>query len=328
MLTAMLAASTSRPETVTNHHLNHAGQDVLTFVSWSLTVILLVVTIYMGRKEKTPFYVLIVLAAMVGAFAESLYDTAFSLYFYSNHGMQTFYTAFGIPQPVWTHSGYAVLYAAPAVFIAQRIGKGRLSAEALYAWAGVELLMSCVFEITGINIGTYTYWGPHVLRIFHYPLVIGVLEAAQVMCFAVAASQLRRCATRPWALLGLFVVFPCTFFLANFGAGSAVIIGINLQHTTPIAVYLTTLLSMLFAVVLVRFAAAAISPAGTVQSDTRTTRTGIAETDIPDRAAGIPGGSDRRSLNHHQGAVPAPDDALSVSDDRRSRPPRADSRYL
>jgi hypothetical protein len=267
MLTALLAAPITRPDSVTNHHLNHAGQDVLTFVSWALTVVLLIATIRMGKKERTPFYVLIVLAAMVGAFAEALYDTALSLYFYSNHGMQTFYTAFGVPQPIWTHSGYAVLYAAPAVFIAQKIRQGRFRAQTLYAWAGVELLMSCVFEITGINIGTYTYWGPHVLRIFHYPLVIGVLEAAQVVCFAVAASQLRRLATSPWALLGLFVVFPCTFFLANFGAGSAVIIGIHLQHTTSLAVYLTTLVSILFAVVLVRFAAAAIPPPATAQSD-------------------------------------------------------------
>jgi hypothetical protein len=313
MLTAMLAASTSRPASVTNHHLNHTGQDVLTVASWGLTVVLLVVTIYMGRKERTPFYVLIVLAAMVGAFTESLYDTAFSLYFYSNHGIQTFYTAFGVPQPVWTHSGYAVLYAAPCVFIAQRIHKGRLRAEALYTWAGVELLMSCVFEITGINIGTYTYWGPHVLRIFHYPLVIGVLEAAQVVWFAVAASLLRRWASSPWAMLGLFVVFPCTFFLANFGAGSAVIIGIHLQHTTRIAVCLTTLLSMLFAVVLVRFEAAAIPPARTVPSDAPTPHTGIAKTTIPDRAAGIPGGPDRRRPGHHLGAVPAPDDALELT---------------
>jgi hypothetical protein len=35
MLTAMLAASSSRPESVTNHHLNHAGQDVLTFATSS-----------------------------------------------------------------------------------------------------------------------------------------------------------------------------------------------------------------------------------------------------------------------------------------------------
>lgn len=67
----------------------------------------------------------------------------------------------------------------------------------------VAFLMSCVFEMTGISIGTYTYWGPHVLRVFHYPLGIGVLEAAQTICFAVAASQLRQRATSRWSLLGL-----------------------------------------------------------------------------------------------------------------------------
>jgi hypothetical protein len=101
------------PVVVTQHHLNLTGQNVLTFVSWALTIILLAVTVEMGRRERSPFYVLIVLAAMAGAFAEALYDVAFSLYFYSTHGMQTFYTVFGIPQPVWTHSGYAVLYALP-----------------------------------------------------------------------------------------------------------------------------------------------------------------------------------------------------------------------
>jgi len=200
------------PIAVTQHHLNLTGQNVLTFVSWALTIILLAVTIEMGRRERSPFYVLIVLAAMAGAFAEALYDEAFSLYFYSTHGMQTFYTVFDVPQPVWTHSGYAVLYALPAVLITYRIRRGLLTPRALYAWAGVEFGISCVFEMTGINIGTYTYWGPHVLRVFHYPLVIGVLEAAQTICFAAAASQLRQRATSRWGLLGLFALFPATFF--------------------------------------------------------------------------------------------------------------------
>jgi hypothetical protein len=64
---------------------------------------------------------------MVAAFAEPPYDEAFSVYFYSSHGMYTNYTVFGIPQPTWTHSGYAVLYAAPAVFIAEKICNGRLT---------------------------------------------------------------------------------------------------------------------------------------------------------------------------------------------------------
>jgi hypothetical protein len=244
------------PLGVIHHQLNLTGQNVLTFVSWALTFVLLGVTIQLGRRERTPFYVLIVVVSMVGAFAEALYDEAFSLYFYSTHGMQSFYTAFDVPQPVWTHSGYAVLYALPAVLISYRIRNGQLTRNALYAWAGVEFGMSCVFEMTGINIGTYTYWGPHVFRVFHYPLVIGVLEAAQTICFAVAASQLRRRTTSSWGLLGLFVVFPATFFGANFGAGSAVIIAIHAWHPSRLAVYPCTLLSILFAITLIRFAAA------------------------------------------------------------------------
>jgi hypothetical protein len=244
------------PLGVIQHQLNLTGQNVLTFVSWALTLVLLGLTIQLGRRERTPFYVLIVVASMVGAFAEALYDEAFSLYFYSTHGMQSFYTAFGVPQPIWTHSGYAILYALPAVLITYRIRNGGLAPRALYAWAGVEFAMSCVFEMTGINIGTYTYWGPHVFRVFHYPLVIGVLEAAQTICFAVAASQLRRRTASPWGLLGLFVLFPATFFGANFGAGSAVIIAIHASNASRLAVYLGTLLSLVFAIALIRFAAA------------------------------------------------------------------------
>ena len=249
------------PVEITHHHLNLTGQNVLTFVSWALTIVLLAVTIEMRRRERSPFYLLIVLAAMVGAFAEAVYDEAFSLYFYSTHGMQSFYTAFDVPQPVWTHSGYAVLYALPAVLITYRIRQGRVTSRGLYAWAGVEFLMSCVFEMTGINIGTYTYWGPHVVRVFHYPLVIGVLEAAQTICFAVAAAQLRQRVRSRWGLFTLFALFPVTFFGANFGAGSAVIIAIHVAHVSQVAVYLCTLVSIVFALTLIRFAAALLPPA-------------------------------------------------------------------
>jgi hypothetical protein len=244
------------PTAPIHHHLDLTGQNVLTIGSWILTLVLLVVAVRLGRKEGgTPFYLLMVLASMVAAFAEPLYDVGFSLYFYSTHGMQRTITAFGIPQPIWAYSGYAVLYAAPAIYICRRIRQGTLTGRGLFAVAGVEFLMSCVFEMVGINIGTYTYWGPHVFRIFHYPLVIAVLESAQVVCFAVAAAQLRRRVSSTAGLLALFVIFPITFFMANFGAGAAVIIGIHAQNTTRLIVTLTTLVSIGCAAVLIRFAA-------------------------------------------------------------------------
>lgn len=234
-----------------DYPLNLTTQAILTYASWGLTAVLLVVAVQWGRRERTPFYALIILAAMVGAFAEPLYDIAMMLYFYSTEGMWTHFTAFDIPQPVWTHSGYVVLYAAAAMFITRAIWRGTVTRTTLFAFAGVELAMSCAFEMFGINAGAYSYWGPHVLRIFNYPLVIGVLEAAQVICFAVLASQLRARATAPWQLGGLIVLFPVTFFGANFGAGWPMIIALHTENTSTALVTAGTLVSIGLAAALV-----------------------------------------------------------------------------
>lgn len=252
-----------------DHELNLTMQAILTYGSWGLTAVLVVLAVRMGLGERTPFYLLMVLAAMVGAFAEPLYDVAMMLYFYSTEGMWTHFTAFDIPQPIWTHSGYVVLYASAAIYIAREIHRGTLTRRKLFVWAGVELLMSCTFEMVGINGGAYTYWGPHVFRIFDYPLVIGVLEAAQVICFAVAAAQLRARCTQSWQLMGLFVLFPCTFFMANFGAGWPTIIALHTEHTSTALIAAATLLSIVFAVTLVR-AAASFVPRSAGDTEDRT----------------------------------------------------------
>jgi hypothetical protein len=238
-----------------DHPLNPTTQAILTDLSWALTAVLLVIAIRMGVRQRTPFYALLVLAALVGAFAEPLYDVAMMLYFYSTPGMWTHFTAFDIPQPIWTHSGYVVLYAAPAIYIAHQIGRRMMTHRTLFVWAGITLIESAAFEIIGINGGLYSYWGPHVFRIFQYPLVIGVLEAAQVIVFAVAASQLCARCTTQWQLLGLFVLFPCTFFMANFGAGWPTIIAVHLKHTSTPVIAAATVVSIGLAVMLVRMSA-------------------------------------------------------------------------
>jgi hypothetical protein len=239
-------------------------QAILTDVSWALTVVLLVIAVWMGMRERTPFYALLVLGALFSAFAEPLYDVAMMLYFYSTPGMWTHFTAFDIPQPIWTHSGYVVLYAAPAVYITHLIARDAMTRRRLLVWAGITLLESAAFEMIGINGGLYTYWGPHVFRILQYPLVIGVLETAQVICFAVAASVLRDRHTSRWQLLGLFVLFPCTFFMANFGAGWPTIIAVHLKHTSTPVVIAGTVVSICFAVVLARAAASLLPQRPTV----------------------------------------------------------------
>jgi hypothetical protein len=246
------------PQPPVDHELNLTTQAILLYGSWILAAVLLVVSARMSAKERTPFYFLMVLAVGLGAFVEPLYDEAFMLYFYSTQGMVTHFTAFGIPQPLWTHSGYVVLYASAAIFIAREAWRGTLTSRRLYLFAGVEFLLSCVFEMIGINGGGYTYWGPHVLRIAHYPVIIAVLESAQTVLFAVAAALLRKHMSRPVGLLALFVLFPFTFLGANFGAGWPVIVPIHLESPSTALTLVGTLVSIGFAALFIRASAALV----------------------------------------------------------------------
>lgn len=242
----------------TDHPLDLTTQTILTVGSYGLWVVLLGIAIRMGIQQRTPFYALLIFAAAFGAFFEPLYDVGMALWFYTP-GLWTTFTAFGIPQPVWAHSGYVVLYAGPAMFICDRIAKG-LTRTGLFQWAAIELACSCIFEMVGINGGAYEYWGPHVFRIFEYPLIIGVLETAQVICFAVAAAELRRRSSTVAPLFGLFALFPCTFYLANFGAGAPTIVAIHLDQPSPLLVTLATLFSIAAAGLLI-WSASCLLPA-------------------------------------------------------------------
>lgn len=234
--------------------LNLLAQSIFTWASWGLAFVVCGVAIRLWITEKTPFYLLLMLASTFAAFAEPLYDVGMMLWFHEP-GIWSHFSAFGVPQPIWTHSGYAILYGATALLICQRLHQRRLNRSGFFVLAGITFVMSCAFEIIAINSGLYQYWGPHVLRLFGYPLVVPVLETAQVVCFAVAAAQFRARTSHPAALLALFVIFPAAFYLANFGAGAPVIIALHLDPQPSAAlIWIGTLLSISAGLALIRLA--------------------------------------------------------------------------
>ncbi|WP_059021354.1 hypothetical protein [Mycobacterium sp. M26] len=220
---------------VMQHPLSLLWQNIFTWASWGIVLIMLVVAILMGLRQRTPFYVIALLAAGVAAFAEPLYDVAFDLWFYDAHADGTpgaafsHFSAFGVVQPIWTHSGYIILYAAAPLYIGRRIYEGRLGRRGLFLVWGAEMSMSIAFEVIGTGTDVYTYYGPFVGRIWNYPAVIGVLEGTQTVLFTVVAVLVWRKVSTSWGLLSLFVVFPVTFFGANFGLGAPVIIALHLD---------------------------------------------------------------------------------------------------
>ncbi len=146
-------------------------------------------------------------AAGISAFLEPIYDVVFDLWFYDAHNgalgaAWTHFSAFGVPQPNWTHSGYIVLYASACLYVGRRMYEGRMTRKHLFGVWILEIVTSCVFEIVGTGTNVYTYYGTYVLRIWHYPLVIGILEGTQVVVFTLAAVTIWRRTSSMIGLLG------------------------------------------------------------------------------------------------------------------------------
>lgn len=223
------------PSSVLQGELSLVWQDIFTWLSWAIVVVMLLIAWRMGRQQKTAFYVIAVLAAGVGAYIEPLYDVAFDLWFYDVHNgesgaMYSHFTAFGIVQPIWTHSGYMILYASACLYAGRMMYEGRMTAPLLFTIWLAEIAVSCVFEGIGTATNVYTYYGPYVLRLWNYPLVIGVLEGTQVILYTTLAVQFWRRTTSNYGLLGLFAIFPITMMGANCGLGAPIIVALHLSE--------------------------------------------------------------------------------------------------
>lgn len=224
------------PDEVMQRELSLVWQDIFTWASWGIVVVMLAIAWRMCVKQRTPFYVLACVAAGVAAFAEPLYDVAFDLWFYDVHNgepgaMFSHFTAFGVVQPNWSHSGYIILYATACLYAGRRMYEGRLGRQGLFLIWIAEITTSCVFEVIGTATNVYTYYGPYELRILNYPLVIGVLEGTQVVLFTVFAVQIWRRVSTRWGLTSLLAAFPITMFGANFGIGAPIIIALHLEES-------------------------------------------------------------------------------------------------
>jgi hypothetical protein len=229
-----------------DHPLNLAMQTVLTVGSGLITLLFLIEAVRRGLKERTPFFVLLVLAGAIGGLFEPLYDVGFKLLFYVP-GQWTLFSAFHIPQPVWTITGYATLFSGPAMLIADGVAKGMTRGQ-LHRWFGALVLTTATFEMVGINGGAYAYWGAHAFRIFQYPLVVGVLEAAMVTVLGVAAAAYRAHLRSPWLMVGVVPLFLVVFYGVNFGLGAPTLVAIALDKPSRVLVETASLLSIILAV--------------------------------------------------------------------------------
>jgi hypothetical protein len=116
-----------------DHELNLTTQAILTYGSCALTAVILVDRDLDGNARVDSLRPL-ALAALVGAFAEPLYDVAMMLYFYSTEGMFTHFTAFDIRNRSGRIAAMSCSYAAPAIYNTHQIARGTMTRRKLFVW--------------------------------------------------------------------------------------------------------------------------------------------------------------------------------------------------
>lgn len=229
-----------------DHPLNLTMQTVATVMLWAATALILVIAVRRAAKQHSLFPVILVVAVAVGSFIEPLYDTAYHLLWYVP-GQWTLFTSFVLPQPVWVMPAYVVVFAGPALYLYPKFARG-VSRRGVFSYAAITVVTTAVFETAAINLGLYTYYGPHAFRVFDYPVWISVMEAAQITGFAVLAAVFSQRVRNQTNIFGLFVLYPGHFAYALLGAGFPALIAINATTPSVAAVTITAVASMAFAV--------------------------------------------------------------------------------
>jgi hypothetical protein len=225
--------------------LNTTMQTVATVVLWGGTIVLLAYAYRLARQERSLFPLLLVLAVAAGSVIEPLYDIAYHLFWLDNGQQWTLFTAFGLPQPVWVMPAYVMVFGLPALLLYRRLMAGAPVALA-FTFGLVLSVTTAVFEIIAINIDLYTYYGEAPVRLFGYPLWIGLMEGGQIASFAVLAAVLRHRSTRPIHWLALFVLFPANFAWDTLGAGVFTLMVINTPDPSTLVMWLSVPISVAF----------------------------------------------------------------------------------
>lgn len=228
------------------HPVNLTMQTVATIVLWAATGLILTIAARRAVRKRSALPVLIVLAVATGSLIEPLYDIAYHLLWYVP-GQWTLFTSFNLPQPVWVMPAYVVVFAGPTLYLYPKFAGG-VSRRQILRYAGLTVVTTAVFETAAINLGLYTYYGPHAFRVLNYPLWISVMEAAQITGFAVLAAALSKAAQRQSSFLSVFALYPAHFAYALLGAGFPALIAINMPAPSMTLLCVTTVVSMIFAV--------------------------------------------------------------------------------
>jgi len=193
------------------------AQTVWEMISAAILLYTLYYFARQSRKEQSWFPMLFWLGTIPLTFAEPLFDVGMTC-FYPHVGQHAVFELFGRSMPLFLVFCYLGGIAPVMYAVALRIEQG---AGTAFIWK-VFVIMgagTAVYEIITINLGLWTYYSPaHPLRVFNYPLGIGIENGAAFLLTAFAVVKIRPMLKGGQQWLAALIL-PIVFVMGEFAAG-------------------------------------------------------------------------------------------------------------
>lgn len=135
--------------------------------------------IWAAYKHKSLVPVFLFLGGGLAYLAEPLVNVLGLVWFPPN-GIQAVWESIGRPVPLFGFLAYAWFLGGMAVLVYDRMTKG-ITMLGLWKLYGILVIVECLLEIPGLNIGAFTYYGPQPYVLFKFPVWFAFCNAAGPM---------------------------------------------------------------------------------------------------------------------------------------------------
>ena len=223
------------------HELNVAGQVGMTIGTSIVAIGFYVFAVRLARRERSIWPIAVMLSSALRMLLEPIYDANFHVWFYDVGRIWGLYSSYGMTQPIWVPITYLWVYGGLALLICRHLIAGG-SRRDMGRLTLVLFSVFTAFELIGINLGTYEYYGPHPFRVMGFPVWLSVMNTTVSVVAGVAVFRLLPVlrGAETWALL---VVVPASFAMMEFTAFPALVV-INADGPPMWLVYASSVVAM------------------------------------------------------------------------------------
>jgi hypothetical protein len=244
------------PQPPVGQPLSLTGQTVLTIATSLAALGFVLFTARLCLRRRTWAPAMLLASGMLCLVLEPVYDDQFHIWFHDGGRMWGTYSAYGMTQPVWVPITYAWCYGGLALLVWRRLVDG-MTRTGLLWMTGVLWTIFTVFELVGINLGVYTYFGDHPFRVLGLPVWVEVPNTVLTVVAAVAFARLEPLLRGP-ERASLLAVVPAAFAMLSFGAAFPTLVVISEVGRSTVTVYAATAASIALAAAILHLAVQAV----------------------------------------------------------------------